>query len=89
MEIILYFCIPILVSFFVQRLIGCKTKHKTLRYIPLYCFAVCLAFSAAAFTADTGFLIGGNIIAALVWALMGACFLAGYALALLVHRRKP
>ena len=35
-------------------------------------------------TSDSGFFLGGNVIAALVWCIIGVCFLIGYALAIFV-----
>lgn len=86
MEIVLYFLVPVLGAFFIQLFVGCKAKHKILRYIPLYCLGVCLVFSVIAFASDTGFFIGGNVIAALVWVLIGICFLTGYALSSFVYK---
>ena len=90
MEILLYFGGPVLVAFLIQLLIGCRTPHKILRYIPIYCSVIAFVFAVIALTADSGFLIGGNVIAALVWCLVGICFLSGYALARFVctHRKK-
>ena len=86
MEILLYFCLPALISFFVQLLIGCRTTHKILRNIPLYCFVLTLIFAAIALSTDPGFFIGGNVIAAIIWGIIGLCILIGYGLAGLVHR---
>ncbi len=88
MELLLYFGVPMLGSFLIQLMIGCRTKHRTLRFIPLYFFVVTLIFACIAFMTDTGFLIGGNMIAAAVWGLIGLCILLGYCLALLIHKIK-
>lgn len=88
MEILLYFGVPMLGAFLIQLMIGCKTKHRILRFIPLYLFAVTLIFAGVALTADTGFLTGGNVIAAAVWVVIGFCILLGYCLALLMYKIK-
>ena len=88
MDILLYFGGPALVAFLVQFLIGCRTRHKILRYIPIYCFAITLVFAIIALTADSGFFLGGNVIAALVWCIIGACILLGYALAIFLCRYR-
>lgn len=66
MDILLYFGGPILIAFLIQILIGCRTQHKILRYIPIYCFVIAAVFAIIALTADSGFLIGGNVIASFV-----------------------
>jgi hypothetical protein len=83
MDILLYFGGPALIAFLIQFLVGCRTQHKILRYIPIYCFVITLAFAIIALTSDSGFFLGGNVIAALVWCIIGVCFLIGYALAML------
>lgn len=88
MDILFYFGGPVLIAFLVQFFIGCKTQYKILRYIPIYCFVVALIFAAIALTADSGFLLGGNMIAALVWCVIGICFLAGYALAVFACKHR-
>lgn len=82
MDILLYFGGPVLIAFLFQFFIGCRTRHKLLRHIPIYCFIVTVVFAIIALTADSGFLLGGNVIAALVWGIIGFCFLLGYALAI-------
>lgn len=84
MDILLYFGGPALIAFLIQFLVGCRTQHKILRYIPIYCFVITLAFAIIALTSDSGFFLGGNVIAALVWCIIGVCFLIGYALAIFV-----
>lgn len=86
MDILLYFGGPALTAFLVQFLIGCRTQYKLLRYIPIYCFVVVLVFAMIALTSDSGFVLGGNIIAALVWCIIGTCVLLGYALAIFIYR---
>lgn len=88
MDILLYFGGPVLIAFLIQFLIGCRTQHKILRYIPIYCFVIALVFATVALTADPGFLIGGNVIAAFVWCMIGTCFLLGFALAIFVYKYK-
>ena len=88
MELLLYFGVPMLSSFFIQLMIGCKTKHNILHHIPLYFFAATLIFAGIALTADAGFLIGGNVIAAAVWGVIGLCILLGYGLALILDKTK-
>ena len=44
MDILLYFGGPALIAFLIQFLVGCRTQHKILRYIPIYCFVITLAF---------------------------------------------
>lgn len=88
MELLMYFGVPMLGSFLFQLIIGCRTKYRILRFVPLYLFAVTLIFAGIALTADTGFLIGGNAIAAAVWGVIGFCILLGYCLALLVYKTK-
>lgn len=78
MDILLYFGGPALIAFLIQFLVGCRTQHKILRYIPIYCFVITLAFAIIALTSDSGFFLGGNVIAALVWCIIGVCFLIGY-----------
>ena len=89
MDILLYFGGPVLAAFLIQFFIGCRTRHKILRYIPIYCFVITLVFAVIALTADSGFLLGGNAIAALVWCIIGFCFLLGYALAMIIQSRNP
>jgi len=84
MEILLYLLGPVLLGFLVQFFIGIRTKRKILRYIPLYGFGLTLIFAVIALRADPGFFIGGNIIAALFWIVIGVCLLVGYALAFLI-----
>lgn len=86
MEVLFYFGGPVLFGFLVQFLIGCRTQHRILRYIPLYCFVITLVFAVIALTADSGFFIGGNVVAALVWCVIGICILLGYALAICLHK---
>ena len=86
MAVLVYFGLPVLISFFVQLLIGCRTKHKILQHIPLYAFIITLVFAVVALFANSGFLIGGNIIAAAAWGLIGICVLLGYSLAWIVQR---
>ena len=81
-----YFGGAVLIGFLVQFLIGCRTQHRILRYIPLYCFGITLVFAVIALTADSGFFIGGNVITALVWCVIGSCILLGYALAICLHK---
>lgn len=88
MDILLYFGGPAFIAFLIQFFIGCKTQHKILRYIPIYCFAITLAFAIIALTADSGFFLGGNVIAALVWCIIGICFLSGYALAIFLCKYR-
>ncbi len=88
MDILLYFGGPTLIAFLIQILIGCRTQHKILRYIPIYCFIIAVVFAVIALTADSGFLIGGNVIAALVWCIIGICFLLGYVLAIFVYKHR-
>ncbi len=86
MDILIYFGLPILISFFVQLLIGFRTKRKVLQHIPLYAFIITLVFAGVALCADSGFLIGGNIIAAAAWGIIGICILLGYGLAWMVRK---
>lgn len=86
MDILLYFGGPALIAFLIQFLVGCRTQHKILRYIPIYCFVITLAFAIIALTSDSGFFLGGNVIAALVWCIIGVCFLIGYALAIFIYK---
>lgn len=88
MDILLYFGGTVLIAFLIQLLIGCRTQHKILQYIPIYCFVVTLVFAIIALTADVGFLLGGNIIAALVWCIIGGCVLVGYALAIFMFKHR-
>ena len=88
MKLLLYFGVPMFSSFLIQLMIGCKTKHSILRYIPLYFFAAALIFAGIALTADAGFLTGGNVIVAAVWGVIGLCILLGYGLALIVDKTK-
>lgn len=88
MELLIYFGIPMFASFLFQMLIGNKTTHRVLRYVPLYCFGATLLFAGIALAADPGFLIGGNVIAAAVWGIIGGCVLLGYGCALLAGRVK-
>ena len=62
-----------------------KYREVLLRYIPIYCFVITLAFAIIALTSDSGFFLGGNVIAALVWCIIGVCFLIGYALAIFTY----
>lgn len=89
MDFLLYFGGPALISFLIQFFIGCRTRHKILRYIPIYCFVITLVFAVIALTADSGFLLSGNVIAALVWCIIGICFLLGYALAMIIQLWNP
>ena len=41
-----------------------------------------------ALTSDSGFFLGGNVIAALVWCIIGVCFLIGYALAIFIYKHR-
>ena len=86
MELLLCFGAPFLAAFLLQLLVGCGARHRALRHLPLYGFGVTLVFAAAAAAADPGFLIGGNLLAAVVWFLVGLCLLLGYGLAMTVHR---
>lgn len=43
MDILLYFGGPALIAFLIQFLVGCRTQHKILRYIPIYCFVITVA----------------------------------------------
>ena len=88
MDILLYFGGPALIAFLIQFLVGCRTQHKILRYIPIYCFVITLAFAIIALTSDSGFFLGGNVIAALVWCIIGVCFLIGYALAIFIYKHR-
>lgn len=86
MDVLFYFGGPVLSGFLVQFLIGCRTQHRILRYIPLYCFVITLVFAVIALTADSGFFIGGTVVAALVWCVIGICILLGYALAICLYK---
>ena len=86
MDILLYFGGPALIAFLIQFLVGCRTQHHILRYIPISCFVITLAFAIIALTSDSGFFLGGNVIAALVWCIIGVCFLIGYALAIFIYK---
>ena len=88
MDILLYFGGPALIAFLIQFLVGCRTQHKILRYIPIDCFVITLAFAIIALTADPGFFLGGNVIAALVWRISGICFLFGYVLTVFVYKHS-
>ena len=88
MDILLYFGGPALIAFLIQFLVGCRTQHKILRFIPIYCFVITLAFAIIALTSDSGFFLGGNVIAALVWCIIGVCFLIGYALAIFIYKHR-
>ena len=88
MDILLYFGGPALIAFLIQFLVGCRTQHKILRYIPIYCFVITLAFAIIALTSDSGFFLGGNVIAALAWCIIGVCFLIGYALAIFIYKHR-
>lgn len=88
MDILLYFGGPALIAFLIQFLVGCRTQHKILRYTPIYCFVITLAFAIIALTSDSGFFLGGNVIAALVWCIIGVCFLIGYALAIFIYKHR-
>lgn len=88
MELLLYFGIPMLASFLFQLRIGNRTKRCLLRHVPLYFAGMTLLFAGISLTADTGFLIGGNVIAAAVWGSLGGCILLGYVVALLAGRAK-
>lgn len=88
MEILWYLCVPALVAFCFQFLIGSKTKRKILQYIPLYFLVLTLIFAIIAFTSDAHFFIGGNVIAALLWLIIGVCSLFGYVLAILLSKIK-
>ena len=48
MDILLYFGGPALIAFLIQFLVGCRTQHKILRFIPIYCFVITLAFAIIA-----------------------------------------
>ena len=54
---IFYFILggPALIAFLIQFLVGCRTQHKILRFIPIYCFVITLAFAIIALTSDSGF----------------------------------
>ncbi len=86
MDILVYFGLPVLISFLVQLLIGCRTKRKVLQHIPLYAFIITLIFAGVSLCTDSGFLMGGNIIAAAVWGIIGICILLGYGLAWMVQK---
>ena len=86
MGILWYFCGPALASFLLQYFVGNRAKDRILRYIPLYFFALTLAFAVIVSRADPGFVIGGNIMAAFVWIVIGICVLLGYVLAVLVRK---
>ena len=88
MKLLIVFGLPIVIAFFFQVLVGCKTKHKVLQYVPFYCFGVCLLFAMIALSANPGFFMGGNVIAAVIWGMIGFCFLIGYGLAMLYCRWK-
>lgn len=79
MDVLFCFGGAVLIGFLVQFLIGCRTRHRILRYIPLYCFVITFVFAVIALTADSGFFTGGNVVAALVWCVTGICILLGYA----------
>lgn len=70
MDILLYFGGPALIAFLIQFLVGCRTQHKILRYIPIYCFVITLAFAIIALTSDSGFFLGGNVIPLLYYGLL-------------------
>ena len=76
MSIFLYCVCPFLGSFLVQFLLGCRTRFKVLRFIPLYCAAVTLIFAVQTWNASSLF-IGLNYLAALIWGLIGVCILLG------------
>ena len=86
MEILWYFCGPALASFLLQYFVGNRAKDRMLRHIPLYFFALALVFADIVSRADPGFVIGGNIMAAFVWIVIGICVLLGYVLAVLVRK---
>ena len=86
MDILVYFGLPVLISFLIQLMIGCRTGRKVLQHIPLYAFIITLVFAGASLCTDSGFLIGGNIIAAAVWGIIGICILLGYGLAWMVQK---
>ena len=62
MDILLYFGGPALIAFLIQFLVGCRTQHKILRYIPIYCFVITLAFAIIALTSDSGFFLDADRI---------------------------
>lgn len=85
MDLLVYFGGLFLGAFLIQFFIGCRTRYKILRYIPLYAAAVTLIFAVAAMKSSSLF-IGLNMLAALVWGLTGASILLGYGAALLVYK---
>lgn len=85
MYFLLYFGGPFLGAFLLQFFLGCRTAVKLLRFIPLYGFALTLIFAAAAYRASSLF-IGLNLLAALIWVLIGVSILLGYGAAVLAYR---
>lgn len=85
MDFLLYFGGPFLGAFLVQFFLGCRTTIKILRYIPLYFVAVTLIFAVKAWNSSSLF-IGLNMLAALIWLMIGGCILLGYGAAILVYK---
>lgn len=86
MDILLLYCLcPFLGGFLVQFFIGCRTRYKILRYIPLYAAALTLLFAVRAWNTPSLF-IGLNGLAAFIWGMIGVCILLGYGAALLAHK---
>ena len=84
MKLLFSFGLLILISFFFQILVGFRTKYKILRYIPLYCFGITIIFAIIALLKDPGFIIGGNVLVAVIWVMIGLCFIVGYGLAIIL-----
>lgn len=85
MELLLYFGGAFLGAFLVQFFLGCRTAHKLLRYIPLYCFMGTVICAVAAWRSSSLF-IGLNMLAALIWGLTGVNILLGYGAAILAYK---
>ena len=82
MRTLCFFCGVIFVAFLIQCLIGCRTSHKILRYIPLYCSGISFVFMAVTSASDKDF----HTIVAAMWGMIGVCLLLGYGSAILVYK---
>ena len=84
MEMLLCFGGPMLSEFLVQLFIGCRTPHKVLHYIPLYCAVAAFIWAITAMIANTDF----HMITALLRGIIAVCILSGYVLAVFVCKTR-
>ena len=80
-EMLLWCIIPLAIVSGIQFLCCRFIKNKYLRHAGLLICAVPFVCALCAYSADSGFIIGGNVLAAIIWVIIAMFCLAGYGLA--------